>query len=88
MDYARKIAFNHNGPQHSTQLKSIDRFGDKNRVNSNNFNATILKLSGKFDRPFFIVFMFGNIFPESDEFVGMPVTSCINDTGSNLSLSN
>ena len=31
--------------QHSTKLKQIDIFGDNNRVNSSNFNATILKLS-------------------------------------------
>ena len=30
----------------------IKRFGDKNQVNSSNFNATILKFSEKFDHPF------------------------------------
>ena len=48
MDYARKIALYHNGPQHRTKLKLIDRFGDKNRVISSNFNATILKFLRKF----------------------------------------
>ena len=46
MDYARKIAFN---PQLSKKNKVIklliDRFGDKNQLNSNNFNATFLKFS-------------------------------------------
>ena len=30
-------------PQHRTKLKWIDWFGDGNLVNSNNFNAKILK---------------------------------------------
>ena len=64
------------------------RFGQKNRVNSSNFNATILKFSEKFDHPFSHVFIFGNIFSESRGFVAMPVTSRIIDTCSNLSLSN
>ena len=42
MDYARKIVFYHNGPQHRTKFKKIYLFFDKNRVNSINFNATIL----------------------------------------------
>ena len=53
-----------------------------------NFNATILKFSEKFDHPFSHVFIFGNMFPESHGFIAMPVTSCIKDTCSNLSLSN
>ena len=52
-----------------------------------NFNATILKFSEKFDRPFSHVFIFGKIFLESHGFVAMPVTSRIIDTCSNLSLS-
>ena len=39
MDYARKIKIFHNGPQHHTKLKWIERFGDANQVNSSNFNA-------------------------------------------------
>ena len=74
--------------QHSTKLKQIDIFGDNNRVNSSNFNATILKFSEKFDHPFSHVFIFGNLFPESHGFVAMPVTSHIKDICSNLSLSN
>ena len=58
------------------------------RVNSSNFNATILKFSKKFYNPFSHDFMFGNLFPESHGFVAMPVTSSIKDTCSNLSLSN
>ena len=48
MDNARKIAFNQNGPQlrkKNKVINLIDRFGDKNQLNSNNFNATFLKLS-------------------------------------------
>ena len=57
---------------------SIDRYGDKNRVNSSNFNATILKFSVKFDHPFSHVFIFGNMFPESHGFVAVPVTRANN----------
>ena len=85
MSYALKIAFDHNKPKHLTKLKSIDRFGDKNQVNSSNFNATILKFSEKFDHPFSNVFIFENMFPESHVFVAMSVASCIKDTCSNLS---
>ena len=46
MDYAWKIDFDHNG------------FGDKNRVNSSNFNATFLISSGKLDHPFSHLFTF------------------------------
>ena len=47
MDYARKIAFDHNGPpRYKIKVKNkIDWFGVKNRVNSSNFNATILRNS-------------------------------------------
>ena len=71
MNDARKIALYtyHNGPQHSTKLKLIDRFYVRNRVNSNNFNAMTLKFSEKFDHPILHVFIFGNIFPESRGFV-------------------
>ena len=47
-----------------------------------------IKFSEKFDHPFSHVFIFGNMFPESRGFVAVPVTSCIKDTCSNLSLSN
>ena len=57
-----------------------------NRVNSNNFNATILKFSEKFYYKFSHVFIFGTMFPESYGFVAMQVTSCIKDTFFNLSL--
>ena len=66
----------------------VNWFSDKNRVNSSNFNATILKLSEKFDHSFSHVFIFGNVFLESYGLVTMPVTSCIEDTCSNLSESN
>ena len=55
---------------------------------SSNFNATILEFSENFDHPFSHVFIFGNLFPESHGFVAMPVTGCIKDTCSNLSLCN
>ena len=86
MHYARKIVFDHSGPE-IFQIKVIDRFSDKNRVNSRNFNATIL-ISEKFHHPVSHVFLFGNMFPESRGFVAMPVTSCIKDTCSNVSQSN
>ena len=44
----------------------------------------ILKFAKKFYYPFSHVFIFGNIFTESDGFVAMPVTSRIIDTCSNL----
>ena len=66
----------------------FDRFGEKNRVNPSNCNATILRFSEKFDHPFSHVFKFLNMFPVSHGFVAMPVTSCIKDACSNLSLSN
>ena len=47
---------------------------------------TILQFSEKLDDPFSHVFIFGNMFPESCGFVAMPVTSCIKDSSSNLSL--
>ena len=81
-------SLHHKGPQHRTKLKLIDRFGGKNWVNSSNFNTMTLKSSEKFDRRLLYVFLFGNMFPESHGFVAMPVTSCIKDTCSNLSLSN
>ena len=43
---------------HRTKQKSIDWFGDANRVNSINFNATIVKFSEKFNHPFSHVFIF------------------------------
>ena len=83
MDYAQKITLYYNGPQHRTKLKQIDRFGDKNRVNSNNFNVITLKFSDKFDHPFAYVSIFGNMFRDSRSFVAVPITSCIKDKCSN-----
>ena len=54
------------------------RFVDKNRVNSSNLYATILKFSEKFDHPFSHVFIFRNMFPESHGFVAVPVTKSNN----------
>ena len=51
-------------------------------MNSSNFNATILKFSETFNDLFS-----QNLFSESHGFAAMPVTSCIQDTCSNLSLS-
>ena len=56
-------------------------------INSSNYNAMILKFSVKSDSLFLHVFIFWNMFPESHSFVAMPVTSCIKDICSNLSLS-
>ena len=53
--------------------KLID-FGDKNRVNSSNFNVSIFKFSEKFEDPFSHVVIFRNKFPESHGFVAVPVT--------------
>ena len=52
----------------------MDRFVDKNIVNSGNFNATILNCFAKFVDPFSHVFIFGNMYPESHGFVSVPVT--------------
>ena len=43
--------------------------------------------SEKLDHKFLHDFIFGPMFPESHGFVAMPITSCIKDTHSNLSLS-
>ena len=51
------------------------------------FNAMTLTFYEKFDHTFSHVFIFGNMYPESHGFVAVPVTSCIKDTCSNLSLS-
>ena len=64
--------------QHRTKLKEIDRFGDKNRINSNNFIATAHIFSEKFEHPFSYVFRFSNMFPEGRRFVAVPVTSSNN----------
>ena len=40
----------------------------------------ILKFLEKINHNFSHVSIFGNMFPESDGFVAMPVTSCIKDT--------
>ena len=54
-----------NEPQHRTKLQQIDRFGDANWVNSRILNSTTLRYSERFDHQFSHVFMFGNMFPES-----------------------
>ena len=63
-------------------------FGDKNRVNWRNFDATVLSFFEEFDHQFSHVFIFGNMFPESHSYIAMPVTSRMEDTCSNLSLFN
>ena len=73
------LSFYHNGPQHQ-KVQVNDRFGDKNRFKSSNFNAMTLKFSEKLCHPFSHVLLFGNLFPESHGFVATPVTSCIKDT--------
>ena len=62
----------------------IDRFGGKIRVNSSNFNVTILKFSEKFDHQFPHVFIFANVCPETHGFVAMPVTRFMKDTCYNV----
>ena len=49
-----------------------------------NFNAMSFKFSEKFDHPFSHVYIFGNMFPESPDFVAIPIRICIKDTCSNL----
>ena len=84
MYYARKIAIYHNEPNTAKNLcKSIDL------VMQIELTQGILmpgpKFSEKFDHPFWHVFIFGNMFPESHGFLAMPVTYCIIATCSNLS---
>ena len=62
---------------------SIDRIGVNNRVNTSNFNPTILKFSKKYDHQFSNVSIYRNMFSVSHDLVAMPVTSCIKDTRSN-----
>ena len=73
-------------PNPVQKLKLIERFGDSNWVNSSNFIASQIFWE---IRPSFFscFFLFSNMFPESDGFVAMSVTSSIKDTCSNLSLS-
>ena len=48
----------------------------------------VMDQAQKIDGIFSHAFIFGNMFPESHCFVAMPVTSCVKDTCSNISLSN
>ena len=57
-----KIATGQKTVEKLSKLLQIDSFGDKNAVNSSNFNATILKFYDKFAHKFSHVFIFGNIF--------------------------
>ena len=42
-------------------LKNINVFGIENRINSDNFDATTLKLAVKFDNSFSYSFLFANL---------------------------
>ena len=44
-----------------------------NRVNCSNFNATILKFSEKYKDQFSHMYIFGNMFPDSRNFVAVPI---------------
>ena len=79
-----KIALYDNVPQQRKKLKSIDRFGNKNRLTRAILIAMTLKFAEKFHHPFLHVFLFGNMFHESDSFVAMPVASCTKDTCSKI----
>ena len=57
------------------KLKKIYRFGQCELSNSSNFNDTTLRFAEKFDRSFSHVFIFGNMFRESHDFISVPVTS-------------
>ena len=56
----------------------MDKFGDENRVNSSKFNPKIHKFFKKFGHRISLVCIFVSIFPESDDFVAMPVEIKIN----------
>ena len=75
MDYARRIVLYLNRPQHRAKLKLINRFCDNNR-DSQIFWEILPSIFACF-------FIFGNMFPESQGFVAMPVTSSIIDICSN-----
>ena len=62
-------------PDHRSKLKYIGIFSYANLVNSSNFIATTLIFSEKFDQRYLHVFIFRNMFPESQGFVAVPVTS-------------
>ena len=49
-------------------------FGNSDRINSVNINATTLKLADKFDHPLKHLFIFGNIFAQGHGFDAMTVT--------------
>ena len=78
MDWALIIAFDHNGPLTPYKIKVFNcellDFGDKNWVNSNNFNVSIFKFPEKFDHLFSHVFLLGNMFSESHGSVAVSVT--------------
>ena len=80
MGWALKIDFDHNGA-HTVQNCKLIRFFVNNRVNSINFNATILNFFKNFDHTFSHVFYLVTCFLRI--FVAMPVISCIKDTFSN-----
>ena len=48
-------------------------FGNSDRINSVNFNATTLKLAEKFYRPFSHLFIFRNIFAQGHGFDAVTV---------------
>ena len=56
------------------KLRQIDRFGHANLVDSSNFYDT----TEKFDYPFSLVFIFGNMFRVSHGVISVPVTSSNN----------
>ena len=92
MDCERKIEFDHNGSTTPYKIqvnncKLVDLV-IRIELNSSNINDTMFKIVEKFAHSFSNVFIFGNMFPESQGFVAMTITSCIKDTCSNLSLSN
>ena len=61
MNYARKITLYHNRPN-TAKLKYIVKFGDKDWVNSSNFNDIVIKFSETFYHPLLHVFIFCNTF--------------------------
>ena len=58
----------------SSDIEENQCFGNSDRINSINFNATTLKFAEKFDHPFSHFFIFGSIFALGHVFDTMMVT--------------
>ena len=67
----------HDNGTHGAMARKIlnknHSFGNANRINSVNFNATTLKLAAKFDHQFSHLFIFRNIFVQGHGFDAVTV---------------